>query len=114
LCWGAGSLAKGHRDYAVPFSFFRKTSGLARETSVRIDLNADVGEAATRSARTVELELLPLVTSVNIACGAHAGDLESMHELVAAASAAEIAKDRGIRIPQASPSLRARPTQCLG
>ena len=35
--------------------------------------------------------MLSSVTSVNIACGAHAGDLDTMHELVAAAAAAGLA-----------------------
>ena len=34
-----------------------------------IDLNADVGEGCASDA-----ELVPLVSSVNIACGGHAGD----------------------------------------
>ncbi len=38
-----------------------------------IDLNADVGEGCGSDA-----ELVPLVSSVNIACGAHAGDESSM------------------------------------
>ncbi len=37
--------------------------------SARIDLNADVGEGAGQEA-----ELLPWLTSANVACGAHAGD----------------------------------------
>jgi len=40
-----------------------------------IDLNADVGEGCGSDA-----ELVPLVSSVNIACGAHAGDEASMLE----------------------------------
>jgi UPF0271 protein len=91
LCWGAGSLAKGHRDFAVPFSFFRKTSGRRGETSVRVDLNADVGEASTADGKSAEIAVLSAVTSVNIACGAHAGDLDTMHELVSAAAAAGLA-----------------------
>ena len=43
----------------------------------RIDLNCDLGEGAGRDA-----ELMPLVTSANIACGAHAGNLETMIETV--------------------------------
>jgi UPF0271 protein len=43
----------------------------------RIDLNADVGEGAGTDA-----ELVPLVSSVNIACGAHAGDLGIMRRAV--------------------------------
>ncbi len=43
----------------------------------RLDLNCDMGEGAGHDA-----ELMPLVTSANIACGAHAGDLETMIETV--------------------------------
>ena len=39
----------------------------------RVDLNADVGEGVGQDP-----ELIPLVTSVNIACGGHAGDAASM------------------------------------
>src|SRR4051812_26732015 len=42
-----------------------------------IDLNCDLGEGAGHDA-----ELMPLITSANIACGAHAGDLETMIETV--------------------------------
>jgi UPF0271 protein len=45
-----------------------------------IDLNADVGEGCGFDA-----ELVPLVSSVNIACGAHAGDGATMREAVALA-----------------------------
>jgi UPF0271 protein len=45
-----------------------------------IDLNADVGEGCATDA-----ELIPLVSSVNIACGAHAGDAETMRRTVALA-----------------------------
>lgn len=43
----------------------------------RIDLNCDLGEGAGNDA-----ELMPLITSVNVACGAHAGSLETMIETV--------------------------------
>ena len=43
----------------------------------RIDLNCDLGEGAGRDA-----ELMPLITSANIACGAHAGNLDTMIETV--------------------------------
>jgi 5-oxoprolinase (ATP-hydrolysing) subunit A len=42
-----------------------------------IDLNADVGEGVGTDA-----ELVPLVSSVNIACGGHAGDAESMRATI--------------------------------
>ncbi len=45
-----------------------------------IDLNADVGEGFASEA-----QLVPLVSSVNIACGAHAGDLGTMRATVALA-----------------------------
>jgi UPF0271 protein len=53
---------------------------------VSIDLNADVGEGFPDDA-----ELIPLVTSVNVACGAHAGGPETIRrtiELAVAAGAA--------------------------
>ncbi|HWA85059.1 MAG TPA: 5-oxoprolinase subunit PxpA [Opitutus sp.] len=46
----------------------------------RIDLNCDLGEGAGHDA-----ELMPLVTSANIACGMHAGDATMMRETVALA-----------------------------
>lgn len=46
-----------------------------------IDLNADVGECLG----VVDEQLMPLVTSANIACGAHAGDDASMAHAVALA-----------------------------
>jgi UPF0271 protein len=45
-----------------------------------IDLNADVGEGCGFDA-----DLVPLVSSVNIACGAHAGDLGTMRLAVSLA-----------------------------
>jgi 5-oxoprolinase (ATP-hydrolysing) subunit A len=51
-----------------------------------IDLNADVGEGMA------DEELLPYVTSANVACGFHAGDPKTMDETVAAALA------RGVRV----------------
>jgi UPF0271 protein len=45
-----------------------------------IDLNSDLGEGAGTDA-----ELMPLISSANIACGAHAGDESTMRETVALA-----------------------------
>src|SRR5690606_1446300 len=42
---------------------------------LRIDLNCDVGEGVGN-----DTELIPLFSSVNIACGAHAGDARIMRE----------------------------------
>ena len=41
---------------------------------MRIDLNADVGESLGPWPMGDDERLIPLVTSVNVACGAHAGD----------------------------------------
>ncbi len=53
-----------------------------QSTSMQIDLNADLGEGDDHDA-----ELLTIVSSCNIACGGHAGDVRSMRETVAAAVA---------------------------
>ncbi len=42
--------------------------------AARIDLNADVGESLGPWPMGADAELIPLVTSVNVACGFHAGD----------------------------------------
>jgi UPF0271 protein len=52
-----------------------------------IDLNCDLGEGAGHDA-----ELMPLITSANIACGAHAGDEATMRATVA------LAKKHGVAI----------------
>jgi UPF0271 protein len=51
-----------------------------------IDLNADVGEGSP-----ADDALIPLVSSVNIACGAHAGDAATMARTVALAAAHDCA-----------------------
>ncbi len=45
-----------------------------------VDINCDLGEGAGHDD-----ELLPLVTSINVACGAHAGDQATMERLAARA-----------------------------
>lgn len=51
-----------------------------------VDLNADVGEGMD------DAQLLPYVTSANIACGMHAGDPVTMDQTV------EMALSRGVRV----------------
>jgi UPF0271 protein len=53
---------------------------------VSVDLNADVGEGMD------DAQLLPYVTSANVACGIHAGDPVTMDQTV------EIALSRGVRV----------------
>jgi UPF0271 protein len=52
-----------------------------------IDLNCDVGEGAGDDAR-----ILPLVSSVNVACGFHAGDPSSIRETI------RLAKRHGVAV----------------
>jgi 5-oxoprolinase (ATP-hydrolysing) subunit A len=52
-----------------------------------IDLNADLGEGAGTDA-----DLMPLVTSVNVCCGFHAGDVDTV------AAALELADQHGVRV----------------
>jgi len=51
-----------------------------------IDFNCDLGEGAGHDER-----LMPWISSANIACGAHAGDLETMRRTVALAQVAGVA-----------------------
>lgn len=52
---------------------------------MRIDLNADVGESYGAWQMGRDDELVPLVSSVNVACGAHAGDPTVLARTVALA-----------------------------
>ncbi len=59
----------------------------------RVDLNCDMGEGAGHDA-----EIMPLITSANIACGAHAGNARTMFQTC------ELAEQHGVSIG-AHPSL---------
>lgn len=54
---------------------------------LNVDLNCDMGESSYLFPYNVEkdLALLQYVSSVNLACGFHAGDAHTMHQLVEAA-----------------------------
>jgi len=52
-----------------------------------IDLNADLGEAATKAGQSAEAAVLHYISSANIACGGHAGDAKTMRRTVQAAVA---------------------------
>jgi len=52
---------------------------------ITIDLNADVGESFGAWSMGHDAELMPLITSANIACGFHAGDPSVMDRTVALA-----------------------------
>ena len=57
-----------------------------------IDLNCDVGESTGEHIVGSDQELIPLVTSANIACGAHGGDREHI------TNAVQIAVQHDVRI----------------
>lgn len=59
-------------------------------TSFTVDLNADFGEGFGAYSFGQDEALLPYVTSVNIACGWHAGDPNTMREAVARSIAAGV------------------------
>ena len=58
---------------------------------MRIDLNADVGESIGPWPMGDDERLIPLVTSVNVACGAHAGDPLTIDRTIRAAVANDVA-----------------------
>ncbi|NYH78147.1 UPF0271 protein [Actinopolyspora biskrensis] len=57
-----------------------------------VDLNADAGESFGRWTLGADDQLIPLVNSVNIACGWHAGDPGTMHRTL------RIARDAGASV----------------
>ena len=59
---------------------------------MRIDLNCDLGEAAGADAIAHDRRLMDCVTSVNVACGAHAGDPDTMRATVRSA------RDAGVSV----------------
>lgn len=57
---------------------------------LRIDLNSDLGEAVDAEQERLEALLFPYVTSVNIACGQHAGNPDLMRRTVQRAKAHKV------------------------
>ncbi|MCM3631120.1 LamB/YcsF family protein [Paenibacillus glycanilyticus] len=58
----------------------------------KVDLNCDMGESFGIYQYGADQEMMPLITSANIACGFHGGDASVMRESVA------LAKAYGIRV----------------
>ncbi|MCL6444256.1 MAG: LamB/YcsF family protein [Alicyclobacillus sp.] len=58
---------------------------------MRIDLNSDCGESYGRFVVGQDEQVIPLVTSVNIACGFHGGDPHVMHRAIRLAREAGVA-----------------------
>jgi UPF0271 protein len=51
-----------------------------------VDLNSDMGEQDSPEGLAIEAAMMPLITSVNIACGAHAGTPELMRRTASLAA----------------------------
>ena len=56
-----------------------------------IDLSCDLGEASTADEDLVESRIWPLITSANVACGGHTGDLSTMERAVERARTCSVA-----------------------
>ncbi len=59
---------------------------------MRVDLNSDLGESFGRYTIGMDKEIIPLITSANVACGFHASDPVVMQETV------RLAKEAGIQV----------------
>ena len=57
----------------------------------QVDLNCDMGESFGAYQMGTDLQIMPLVSSANIACGFHAGDPSVMHKTLVAAVAQGVA-----------------------
>ena len=60
--------------------------------TMEININCDLGEKSKHHSNKHDPELLKIVNSANVACGYHAGDDESMNQVV------EISKNNGVSI----------------
>ena len=59
---------------------------------MEININCDLGEKSKLHSNESDPELLKIVNSANIACGYHAGDEDTMNEVI------KISKDNGVSI----------------
>jgi UPF0271 protein len=64
--------------------------GVATMPVNKIDMNSDVGESFGNYKLGMDEEVIPLISSANIACGFHAGDPHVMRKTIA------IAKEHGV------------------
>ena len=86
MCWGAGP---GDRSKGIASSDALSFCGRPR---MRVDLNADAGESFGAWALGDDAALFSHVTSVNVACGFHAGDPSVIRRTI------RLAAGRGVRI----------------
>ncbi|HEX6965958.1 MAG TPA: 5-oxoprolinase subunit PxpA, partial [Gemmatimonadaceae bacterium] len=68
-----------------------RASNMTGSPMLRVDLNCDMGESFGAWSMGADDEILPYITSANIACGYHAGDPAVMRRTVAAAVARRVA-----------------------
>jgi UPF0271 protein len=47
-----------------------------------VDINCDLGEGIITGDQPVENQIMPLISSANVACGYHAGNIESMRRCI--------------------------------
>ena len=75
---------------------------------VRIDINCDMGESFGPWRMGADEQVMPHITSANIACGAHAGDPVVMRRTVAwrRRPASRLARTRASRICRDSAGAR--------
>ena len=59
---------------------------------MEININCDLGEKSKHHSNRYDRDLLEIVNSANVACGFHAGDEESMNQVV------KISKKNGVSI----------------
>jgi UPF0271 protein len=59
---------------------------------MEININCDLGEKSKHHSNKYDPDLLEIVNSANVACGFHAGDTESMTQVV------KISKKNGVSI----------------
>ncbi len=60
--------------------------------TMEININCDLGEKSKHNSNKYDPDLLEIVNSANIACGYHAGDEETMNQVI------EISKKNGVSI----------------
>ena len=60
--------------------------------TMEININCDLGEKSKHHSNKHDPELLEIVNSANVACGYHAGDEETMSQVI------EISKKNGVSI----------------
>ena len=60
--------------------------------SMEININCDLGEKSKHHSNKYDPDLLEIVNSANVACGYHAGDVETMNQVI------KISKKNGVSI----------------